>query len=388
MGWLLLTFCGVPLLLQLQGITLSEAAMDQDLFDALYGEAEGDFEELNDDFLLQAGGEQSEGIEEWKVEADEAFDEREFMAARIAASRQSMAYQALAAEFSDEEEDEEEAKLDHSRRPLTEAEKLLAREFDVTMLGYESDDIGEMEDPEDCVDPERALDPFDDERLDDLLDEFIKEQKPITLTFSATTEADGDASDGEVPTLTPIPEASVEKKDGEEVYAGSEASEASHDAEAREDEADEAEEAADAFDEELAPLEQILNQQPYLKPKEVEEWDCESVLSTLSTTDNLPTMISHPRRKPRKERRTRSANAEAGEAEELPSQIVLSQKTGMPLGVLPGLEKSEREKQANLGAPRDREESKEDKRSRKAAIKAERKAARARKKAMRTAMKT
>ncbi|KAL6111119.1 ltv1 [Pungitius sinensis] len=106
-----------------------------------------------------------------------------------------------------------------------------------------------------------------------------------------------------------------------------------------------------------------------------EKWDCETIISTYSNIYNRPKMIQEPpKTKP----------------------IRVSQKTGIPLDVLPakGLTAKQVERMALINdsdlqrvstLPRDKEESKEERRARKQAIKEERKERRVEKKANKVA---
>jgi len=102
-----------------------------------------------------------------------------------------------------------------------------------------------------------------------------------------------------------------------------------------------------------------------------DRWDCESILSTYSNLDNHPGLIVEPSSKPQK--------------------IRLSNKTGMPLGVLPTKPSKkevaeEEERQENLGKARG-EETPEQKKERKRQIKEMKKIQRENKKAYKTAFK-
>ncbi|KAM8878288.1 protein LTV1 homolog [Spinachia spinachia] len=108
-----------------------------------------------------------------------------------------------------------------------------------------------------------------------------------------------------------------------------------------------------------------------------EKWDCETIISTYSNIYNRPKIIQEPpKTKP----------------------IRVSQKTGIPLGVLPakGLTAKQVERMALINdsdlqrvstLPRDKEESKEERKARKQAVKEERKERRVEKKANKTAFK-
>ncbi|NXU63560.1 LTV1 protein, partial [Horornis vulcanius] len=111
------------------------------------------------------------------------------------------------------------------------------------------------------------------------------------------------------------------------------------------------------------------------EPKE--KWDCESILSTYSNLYNHPTLIKEPSK---------------------PKPIKISQKTGIPLHILPqkGLTAKQVERMQMINGsdlpkastqPRSKAESKEDRKARKQAIKEERKERRMEKKANKLAFK-
>ncbi|NXX76560.1 LTV1 protein, partial [Urocolius indicus] len=111
------------------------------------------------------------------------------------------------------------------------------------------------------------------------------------------------------------------------------------------------------------------------EPKE--KWDCESILSTYSNLYNHPTLIKEPSK---------------------PKPIKISQKTGIPLHILPqkGPTAKQVERMQLINAsdlprastqPRSKDESKEDRKARKQAVKEERKERRMEKKANKLAFK-
>lgn len=92
--------------------------------------------------------------------------------------------------------------------------------------------------------------------------------------------------------------------------------------------------------------------------EEEEKWDCESILSTYSNLDNHPKLIVEP-----------NSNANA---------IKLSNKTGIPLGVLPAKETNKvpspsKPSQDNKGEARKKDETPEERKARKQSIKEEKK---------------
>lgn len=162
-------------------------------------------------------------------------------------------------------------------------------------------------------------------------------------------------------------------------------------------------------------------------------WDAETVLTTLTNTENHPTQLGIPQRRMRRTGRSAASVASAasvqggaGHGEDssdggpgsssggasaafsvsLPPTITLSSKTGMPVFISGGSQSavpasvpehdeagsysgsdSDECEEALVIEPRDRHESKQDKRARKAAVKASKREARSAKKAMKLAFK-
>ncbi|XP_036413275.1 protein LTV1 homolog isoform X2 [Colossoma macropomum] len=125
-------------------------------------------------------------------------------------------------------------------------------------------------------------------------------------------------------------------------------------------------------DDEVQEMETLVIEEP-----PAEKWDCETIISTYSNLYNHPKLIEDPPKL---------------------KQILVSNKTGIPLDVLPKkgptarqVERMERINDSDLPRastqPRSREESKEDRKLRKQAIKEERKERRMEKKANKVAFK-
>ncbi|RDD47825.1 Protein LTV1-like protein [Trichoplax sp. H2] len=111
---------------------------------------------------------------------------------------------------------------------------------------------------------------------------------------------------------------------------------------------------------------------------EVEEkrelWDCESILETRSTAYNHPKIIANPPKK------------NANKISDKP-QIILSKKTGIPLGVLPGKSPKEKVVSVKTNITRSKNETKEEKRRRKLEVKGQKKVRRQQKKSTKVAFK-
>ena len=117
------------------------------------------------------------------------------------------------------------------------------------------------------------------------------------------------------------------------------------------------------------------------------QWDCETIVSTLSNLENHPGVIGGP---PRRPKRPASSSAGGG-ASAGPSQIVLSSKTGLPVGyrtshavrredtvpeARPALGGAGEETEKAKPASRHADETAEEKKARKQAVKAERRESR------------
>ena len=99
--------------------------------------------------------------------------------------------------------------------------------------------------------------------------------------------------------------------------------------------------------------ERLVSLTTFEKPKEKNNWDCESILSTYSNLYNHPKTISEPSAKNRKKNNldddddgssvSGSNNNKTGADK---SQIKLSAKSGLPLGVLPASGPTQRQLEA------------------------------------------
>ena len=131
----------------------------------------------------------------------------------------------------------------------------------------------------------------------------------------------------------------------------------------------------------------LIDGQSYYTVREVNPWDCESVLSTYSNLDNRPATIEAGggRRKKIKKKKPDLEAVQEDEARRVARDIIqLSGKTGMPVGVLEAKARKEAGVGGvNKGEGRKKGETKEEKRARKAAVKREREARRMEKKGTR-----
>jgi len=152
-------------------------------------------------------------------------------------------------------------------------------------------------------------------------------------------------------------------------------------------------------EEEEEDEERLVSLTTFEKPKEKNNWDCESILSTYSNLYNHPKTISEPSAKNRKKNNLDhdDGSSVSGKTGADKSQIKLSAKSGLPLGVLPASGPTQRQLEAMdydgltrlRTAPtlRPDDETAEDRRARKKAVKEERRERRMEKKANTAAFK-
>eukprot|EP00903_Cladosiphon_okamuranus_P008978 g8589.t1 len=158
-----------------------------------------------------------------------------------------------------------------------------------------------------------------------------------------------------------------------------------------------AEEEEEEEAEEEDELHDMEHHNEYLRDKPAEQWDCETIVSTYSNLDNHPSVLGMGR-KPKPRRPSPAAAAADGGSVgrgvgAAVRRVALSEKTGLPLGVLPertfnhtGMVSLVAGK--NAGEKRDTDETAEEKRLRKARIKQSKREKRAQKKSVKVAFTT
>ncbi|TYZ68853.1 hypothetical protein PybrP1_013104 [[Pythium] brassicae (nom. inval.)] len=364
----------------LDAITLTTDVMDDDLREALVN-AEA-FEEMDDDFMAQA----AQADPENRADAD-GFDYDAHIAKLMEAASGVPKFRGNLTDDEDDDDDNDDEfdaaddDDDEEVDPATKAEeqRVLDELFEKTLAEeYDDEQLGELEDDDPATRGELVLE-------GKLLDEIVEDYVSVQLEMLAD-----------------------EGKVGNPLRSGNRLKEILEECE-REREAAEALEGEEEGEEDTMPedddvdLEQALSalytRNAYLTARVEEEWDCESIVSTYSNLDNHPTVLreENPQRKKKKAR----AGAAAMDTEALEaavagkrSTVVLSRKTGMPLGVFESAKKEKEavaEAAADVAAAaatvRDRAESKEEKRARKEAVKALKSQRRQEKKQWKTAFK-
>jgi protein LTV1 len=410
---------------QLDAIALSADCLDPELADALFNFEENDFEEILDDFCVTADQEPDkfQGDENYEVD-DFDFDahiERLIQKAKLeekggpkVVPNNHRAWNEQAKEFTnmkpfskyeddakddddyvnnyDEDEysiyaedlDDDMVSMNPGVVPklAPEEEKALCEKFEQALLEYDSDEIGELEDQCYEIKGEKPLE--GDIQIEAALDQYLQEKKDEIFILGADYKRDGGGSK----VLINGKRVPYNALDVTEAEIG-----LTH------DKADDVLAEANEF---LAnpeidlPTEEIrIDGKSYFEMKERNPWDCESILSTYSNLDNNPAVIGRTSRRRRKKKQDHNQmDLDEKIPEDQPVQILLSNKTGLPLGVLPGPKKhsdmddfdNRTFMSVNKGEARRKEETKEEKKARKAAVKQERQIARMEKKMMKFAI--
>jgi protein LTV1 len=268
------------------------------------------------------------------------------------------------------------AKLDPSE------EKALCEKFEQTLLEYDSDELGDLD--EECYDIKGDKPLEGDVHIEAVLDKFIQEKKDENFVMGAPGEKREGGSSRVYINKKMVPYNMLDKIEGEIDEAEEE----------KVDVLAEADEVLAVPEMDLPPEEVLIDGKSYFTMKEQNPWDCESILSTYSNMDNNPSVVgrSGRRRNKKKKNKNRIDFDQESIAEERPVQILLSDKTGLPLGILPGpkdfFDDQEEETFAsvNKGAARKKGETKEEKKARKLLVKQERQVSRIQKKMMREAI--
>ena len=351
---------------QLEAIALDTKAMPKDMRMALDGDVEGNFETLNDDFVVEASKKTQDSENN---EAKKVFDFKAY-------------YASIMKEDDDDDDDEEE--FDDEMIPETKRleNRLLDAHFDAVIKRYEDEDIGELDEEDPRV--QDGLNSMENnEVLEDALADFEEFNKTLLdedRTDELKEKKNDDVSNAIASAMSKVSGKSLMGIDEDESSS---------------DEEDEEEDEDDNDD---------LRTHSWFERKEKAQWDCETILSTYSNLDNRPTTIAMK------------------EARQGIHRIRLSKKTGLPLA--PKRSKKRKEKSEaddndaiaqalqsiqsgavvsndndeefeslvlnddqNTNNKRDKNETKAEKRERKRRVKAERRARRAQKKEMKNAFK-
>jgi protein LTV1 len=383
---------------ELEAIALTPDCMDDDVAQALFGDfEEGEFEEILDDFCLTAAQDPGEDEEEeFDYDAHirslmERAAMRESDSGGIPVHKHSWGkndhkFFSIAKPLHHRDDEDDDVYSEALEAPgivpalNPEEERALCEKFEQTLAEYDSDEVGDLD--EDCEDirGDRPLE--GDAQVDAALDEFLEEKKD-EIFMEGTRH---------------LPEYRQTGGSGFAALVGknlvSAADLGGDDDLAVHDEPTPVEEILKGADQILAnpemepPAEEILiDGKSYFSERTRNPWDCESILSTYSNLDNNPVTIESRRR--RKKRSNKQQISPETLPEDEPLQIRLSNKTGLPIGVLPsrtdGYLEDDTFVSVNRGVARKIDETPEEKKARKQAVKQEREMARMRKKLMKEA---
>lgn len=365
-----------------ESIPLTSECMDDDMAQILFGDFENDeFEELNDDFVLQAAEEPEEQTSD---EAEFDYDAHIQKLMEKAKRERSGGIPGSQDDFfsnvkplHEQDDDDDEDSWDQhfgSTAGVVPAlspdeERALCEKFEETLLEYDSDECGEC--PNDEITGLRPLE--GDTQVEAALDEFMQERDDEVFMQGVPRNSKLNRGSGfsalvgrkmvhasALGDINPADENPPENIEDILAYAKERLTEAPL---------------------QPPPEEILIDGKSYFSERERNPFDCESILSTFSNLDNNPVTIDASRRRKKKKSK---ATSSAGSIEPM-EQILLSNKTGLPIGVLPGRGRDEdlddTIASVNRGEARDRKESQEAKKARKQTVKQERQMARLQKKA-------
>ncbi|CAM9700070.1 unnamed protein product [Discosporangium mesarthrocarpum] len=284
----------------------------------------------------------------------------------------------------------------------TEASRaVLEAQFEATLAGYGSDEWGELDEEDDRV--QGCWDPEQHEYTNKVMDEFLVEKEECAWVDGVTRlepilrqnvvaggphGGEGDAGDGKDTKQQGV---------GGGIRLGKLAGLGAGRQETEGEEEDYDDEGKEYFD-------SVEESFEYLKKKQEEHWDCNTIVSTYSNLDNHPSIVKLVRRRGRRGKATTSddtttslssphqagAGGGRGGGECGDTKIELSSKTGLPVDILPVRLHNDRGMVSlmagrNEGEKRGAHESAEEKRLRKEQVKLQKKAKREQKKKVKVA---
>ena len=391
---------------------------------------EGDFEELNDDFVLEAAAEPAlddrcdnagnglfdydEHIQRLMAKAAAERHDRDYPANCGKSNRWGQQDKAFFAnckplhEQQDEDDDDDNSSVDPSlfryggagtstvatepgvvAKLGPEEERALCEKFEATLAEYDSDDDGLgggtmlADIPEEEIQGPRPLE--GDAFVEAALDDFLLEKEDEIFIQGTRQYMDGKNRKGGSGFAVLVGTRMVPAK---ELDAGDDHPE-QEPAQPIEELLAHAQQRLALPKERPPPEEIFIDGKSYFSERERNPFDCESILSTYSNLDNNPTTIGTTSR--RRNRKAKLSSLQKKEDQESGQHIQLSAKTGLPIGVLnktllPADHYQDDEDvddtfmSINRGEARNRNETPEEKRARKLLVKREREVARIQKK--------
>ena len=355
---------------QFESIELNAACMADDIANALFGDFEdGDFEPILDDFCTAASKEPQDLEEDeyakemyrrQSMEGEFDFDthvanlidrvgekdvmpkehewwkktELHFSMERPLHCKGLEEEDSIDPQFNKYEEEEGLYGELHCMVPdlHSEEERVLCDTFEQTLAEYDSDDVGDLDEECDGINGNREL---DDIRLDTAFDDFLERKTMNRLGEDCQITGDGKrmlygGNDGN---------SGRQEEDGADGIADE-----CQDQDQKEDSDEKLQVVPSKSDLAIFVNETLFDGKSYLSACKRNPWDCDSILSTYSNISNNPTIIGRSlwKRKKRGEGGglRRNGNVGVDTISSLPEHqsvqhILLSNKTGMPAGVLP-----------------------------------------------------
>ena len=450
---------------QLDSIALNADCMEEDMAHALFDFEEGEFEEILDDFCFTAnqdvlddeddgaGGEGSGGDGGGKFNYEQHIQmlmekarQQENGGGEVGRSIDHDVFEGVTPLHGRIEEDDEEDDFDYDQYGQEEEEdedsldrefngeeeteydavhpssstaaaaindeeqRILCQKFEETLLEYDSDDMGDLDEECEEIVGDRPLE--GDVQLEAALDEFLTEKQDDILIEGTTNKHDkvkrtGGSGYSALVGKTMVNASGLQHIDPN--YDESKSLLINIEESKRQMKQDLAE--ADAIlanpEMDLPPEEVFIDGKSYFTETSRSQWDCESILSTYSNLDNNPVVIGRKKKKKKKKKRVSKDGGVDAIPEEGPVKIQLSNKTGLPLGTFDNQYSSQQSPEndvydeydneyynesdtyisINRGEARNKAETKMEKKQRKVAIKEERKICRMQKKIMKEAFK-
>lgn len=352
----------------LDAITLTTDVMDSDLREALVNDEA--FEEMDDDFMAQAA------TVDPNEDVADGFDYDAHIAKLMEAAS---GIPKVRGNLTDDEDEDDDSEFDDDDEEFSdeeddadkeESQRVLDALFEKTMAEeYGDEDLGELEDDDPETRGELVL---EGDLLKEIVDDFVSVRQDML---------------------------NDEGKVGNPFRTGNNLKQILEECEAEralEEEENGTDLETDTLPEEDPEIERELQalytRNAYLVAREQEQWDCETIVSTYSNLDNHPTLLTEEM--PNKKKKKKAAAAAAAEKAAIAgdrSQIVLSRKTGMPLGVFESAPKkpeaAAKPSKEVLVVVKSKDETKEEKKARKEAVKQLKTQRRAEKKQWKTAFK-
>jgi protein LTV1 len=383
---------------QLDSIALTPECMDDDIAQALFGDFdEDDFEELNDEFVLDAAKEPESSddspfdfashirglMDKAKMESEatnqlSTIHEQGKQDTDFFSKAKPLGYDDDDSEYYDGADWEIEGTPGVVPKLSEVEEKAMCDKFNATLLEYDSDDLGEGYDDEGAM----GAKPLEgDVQVEAALDEYLLQKSDDIFMQGSRHYMDGNNKGGNgFSALVGTKMIPVKELDNMNILP--------------QDNIQPIEAVLGEADNILGigraapPAEEIfIDGKSYFSEKMRNPWDCESILSTYSNLDNNPSTIGAGGRRRRNNKKGKSSVPSLPEEEPI-QQIMLSEKTGLPLGVLSTREDDYADDtfvSVNKGEARKKKESKDEKKLRKQQVKLERQVARIQKKMMKEA---